>query len=74
MRRVRVKLSLENVVWLSALDHPYADNRQVLVPYSDSMKAVLKRGGREATSRPSGYTTAVGAFVRMTMAARSQAT
>ena len=46
VRRVRVKLSLENVFWLSASDHPDADNHQVLVLYSASMKAVLKRGGR----------------------------
>jgi site-specific DNA-methyltransferase (cytosine-N4-specific) len=43
-----VKPSLENVFWLSASDNPYADNRQILVPYSDSMKAVLKRGGQGA--------------------------
>ncbi|QRM34753.1 site-specific DNA-methyltransferase [Microvirga sp. VF16] len=62
VRRVRVKPSLENVFWLSASDNPYADNRQILVPYSDSMKAMLKRGGQEAANRPSGYTMAAGAF------------
>lgn len=62
IRRVRVKPSLENVFWLSASDSPYADNRQILVPYSDSMKAMLKRGGQEAASRPAGYKMAAGAF------------
>jgi site-specific DNA-methyltransferase (cytosine-N4-specific) len=62
VRRVRVKPSLENIYWLSAADDPYADNRQILVPYSDSMKAVLKRGGQEAASRPAGYKMANGAF------------
>lgn len=62
VRRVRVKPSLENILWLSASVTPYADNRQILVPYSDSMKAVLKRGGQEAASRPAGYMMADGAF------------
>ncbi|NBJ13921.1 site-specific DNA-methyltransferase [Microvirga arsenatis] len=62
IRRVRVKPSLENIFWLSASDNPYADNRQILVPYSDSMKAMLKRGGQEAASRPAGYRMADGAF------------
>jgi DNA modification methylase len=62
VRRIRVKPSLENVFWLSASDNPYADNRQILVPYSDSMKAVLKRGGQEAATRPAGYRMAEGAF------------
>jgi DNA modification methylase len=62
VRRIRVKPSLENVFWLSASDNPYADNRQILVPYSDSMKAVLKRGGQEAATRPAGYKMAEGAF------------
>lgn len=48
VRRIRVKPSLENVFWLSASEDPYADNRQILVPYSGSMKALLKRGGQEA--------------------------
>jgi site-specific DNA-methyltransferase (cytosine-N4-specific) len=62
VRRVRVKPSLENIFWLSASDSPYADNRQILVPYSDSMKAVLKRGGQQAASRPAGYKMSDGAF------------
>jgi site-specific DNA-methyltransferase (cytosine-N4-specific) len=62
VRRIRVKPSLENVFWLSASDNPYADNRQILVPYSDSMKAVLRRGGQEAATRPAGYRMADGAF------------
>lgn len=62
IRRVRVKPSLENVFWLSPNAAPYADNRQVLTPYSKSMQDVLKRGGQEAASRPAGYVMEEGAF------------
>jgi site-specific DNA-methyltransferase (cytosine-N4-specific) len=62
IRRVRVKPSLENVFWLSNSDTPYADNRQVLVPYSESMQRVLARGGQEAARRPAGYVMEEGAF------------
>ncbi len=62
VRRVRVKPSLESVFWLSAGDAPYADNRQVLVPYSESMRRVLARGGQEAAHRPAGYVMEEGAF------------
>ena len=62
MRRGRVKPPLENIYWLSALDDPYADNRQILILYSDSTKAVLKRVGQEAASPPAGYNMADGAF------------
>lgn len=62
IRRVRVKPSLENVFWLSPSDAPYADNRQVLVPYSESMQRVIARGGQEAAQRPAGYVMEAGAF------------
>ena len=62
VRKVRVKPSLEQVYWLSPHDHPYADNRQVLRPYSDSMKARLAAGGEKRANRPSGYQLAEGAF------------
>jgi site-specific DNA-methyltransferase (cytosine-N4-specific) len=62
VRRVRVKPSLEQVYWLSPHDHPYADNRQVLRPYSASMKARIADGGEKRAVRPSGYQHAAGAF------------
>ena len=42
--------------------NPYADNRQVLVPYSPSMQARLADGGERHATRPSGHTLAAGAF------------
>ncbi len=55
VRRVRVKPSLEKFLWLSKSDHPYADNRNVLVPYSDSMNKLIRSGGETGAARPSGH-------------------
>lgn len=62
VRRVRVKPSLEQIYWLSPHDHPYADNRAVLRPYSERMKARLAEGGERAAVHPSGHRYAAGAF------------
>lgn len=62
IRRVRVKPSLEQIYWLSPHDHPYADNRQVLRPYSAAMKGRIADGGEKRAVRPSGYQHAAGAF------------
>lgn len=62
VRRVRVKPSLEQIYWLSMSDHPYADNRAVLRPYSDSMRKRLAGGGEKGALRPSGHLLKSGAF------------
>ncbi|MBD2358251.1 site-specific DNA-methyltransferase [Tolypothrix sp. FACHB-123] len=54
IRRIRVKDSVNVVWWLSKTPHPKADNRQVLKPYSQSMKRLLKNG-YQAKIRPSGH-------------------
>jgi site-specific DNA-methyltransferase (cytosine-N4-specific) len=54
VRRIRVKDAVNVVWWLSVSDNPKADNRQVLRPYSDSMKQLLKNGYK-AKLRPSGH-------------------
>jgi DNA modification methylase len=54
VRRIRVKDSVNVVWWLSKTPNPKADNRQVLRPYSDSMKDLLKNGYK-AKLRPSGH-------------------
>lgn len=64
VRRVRVKPSLENIFWLSASNNPHADNRNVLVPYSEHMQRVLACGGQKAAKRPAGYNMLAGAFGR----------
>jgi site-specific DNA-methyltransferase (cytosine-N4-specific) len=54
VRRVRIKDSVEYVWWFSKTEHPKADNRRVLRPYSADMLRLAKRGVR-ATVRPSGH-------------------
>jgi len=54
IRRVRVKDAVNCVWWLSTTPWPKADNRRVLVPYSDSMKGLLKNGYK-AKLMPSGH-------------------
>ena len=62
MRRVRVKLSLENVFQRSALSSLCRRSSDSRPPYSDSMKAVRERAGPEAASSLSGYMMAADAF------------
>jgi site-specific DNA-methyltransferase (cytosine-N4-specific) len=54
VRRVRVKDSVEYIWWLSPSEWPKANNRAVLLPYSDDMERLIKRGYR-AKKRPSGH-------------------
>ncbi|HOE19289.1 MAG TPA: site-specific DNA-methyltransferase [Syntrophorhabdaceae bacterium] len=54
IRRIRVKDAVNCVWWLSVSPWPKSSNRRVLVPYSDSMKGLLKNGYK-AKLRPSGH-------------------
>lgn len=54
VRRIRVKDSVNVVWWLSKGKNPNADNRKVLKPYSDSMKALFQNGYKPKL-RPSGH-------------------
>jgi DNA modification methylase len=54
-QRVRVKDSVNLVWWLSKTDNPKANNRNVLVPYSASMKRLLARQKYNEGTRPSGH-------------------
>jgi DNA modification methylase len=54
VRRQRVKDSVEYVWWLSKTPWPRANNMNVLVPYSQDMQRLIKRGYR-AKLRPSGH-------------------
>jgi DNA modification methylase len=54
VQRIRVKDAVDPVWWLSKTPNPKATNRNVLQPYSDSMKKLLKNGYR-AKMRPSGH-------------------
>jgi len=54
VRRIRVKDAVNCIWWLSPTPWPKANNRRVLVPYSDSMRHLLKNG-YTARLRPSGH-------------------
>jgi len=54
IRRLRVKDSVNVVWWLSKTEQPKASNRNVLKPYSEAMKYLLKKGYK-AKLRPSGH-------------------
>lgn len=54
IRRIRVKDSVNIVWWLSKTAFPKATNRNVLKPYSKSMKSLIKNGYK-AKKRPSGH-------------------
>lgn len=52
IKRTRVKDAVNPIWWLSKTENPQADNRQVLKPYSKSMKRLL-RDGYDVAMRPS---------------------
>lgn len=54
VRRLRVKDSVEYIYWLVKEPFAKADNRNVLQPYSEDMKRLIRRGVKE-TVRPSGH-------------------
>jgi DNA modification methylase len=53
VNRIRTIDSFTHVWWLSKTDHPKADNRKVLRPYSKSMKQLLKKQKYNSGVRPS---------------------
>jgi len=54
IRRIRVKDAINCVWWLSKTPWPKANNKKVLIPYSASMKGLLKNGYK-SKMRPSGH-------------------
>ena len=56
-RKIRTKDSVNTVWWFSKSEFPQADVKNVLVPYSDRMKKLLKNpeGYYKAKKRPSGH-------------------
>lgn len=62
VERVRLKNAVESVWWLSPSKRPYADNRAILEPYSDGMRALIDAGGAKRAKRPSGHAQREGSF------------
>lgn len=56
-RKIRVKDAVNTVWWFSKTDFPKADVKQVLVPYSDRMKKLIKNPSKfySPKERPSGH-------------------
>ncbi len=52
-KRIRVKDSYTRIWWLSKTDKTKADNRKILLEYSDSMKMLIKRKSYNYGTRPS---------------------
>lgn len=55
INRERLKDSFTHVWWMSKSEHPKADNRRVLLPYSSHMKGLLKSRKYNSGKRPSGH-------------------
>lgn len=53
INRIRTIDSFTHVWWMAKSDNPKADNRNVLRPYSKSMKSLLKRQSYNSGKRPS---------------------
>lgn len=53
VRRIRVKDAYTHLWWMSPSANPKANNRRVLVPYSESMNDLLKKRKYNSGARPS---------------------
>ena len=53
VKRIRVKDAYTHLWWMALTDRPYADNRQVLKPYSPAMQRLLRRRAYNTGQRPS---------------------
>ncbi|HEX8692530.1 MAG TPA: site-specific DNA-methyltransferase [Longimicrobium sp.] len=63
VERIRVKDSFTRLWWLSPNPKPKADNQRVLVPYSRSMKSLLKNQKYNAGKRPSEHSIGESSFL-----------
>lgn len=64
VERMRVKDSFTHIWWMSPTPRPRADNRRVLVEYSESMKNLLATGKYNAGKRPSEHNVGIGSFLK----------
>lgn len=63
-KRIRVKDSITRIWWLSKTAHPYADNKNILVEYSESMKKLLKTKKYNSGERPSEHKIGTESFLK----------
>ena len=55
VERIRVKDAFTRVWWMSPVERPKANNRNVVTEYSKSMKELLQKGTYNPGMRPSGH-------------------
>jgi site-specific DNA-methyltransferase (cytosine-N4-specific) len=64
VNRERLKDSFTHVWWMSKSEHPKADNRRVLLPYSSHMKGLLESRKYNSGRRPSGHVISKRGFLK----------
>ena len=64
VERIRVKDAFTHVWWMSPTPRPKANNRNVLVPYSDAMRKLLETKSYNSGSRPSEHAIGSASFLR----------
>ena|ERR1043166_206361 len=64
VKRERLKDSFTHVWWMSRSEHPKANNKEVLLPYSQHMKGLLKTRKYNAGVRPSGHVISETGFLK----------
>jgi DNA modification methylase len=64
IERSRVKDSFTQIWWMSKISKPKADNRNILVEYSKSMKRLIETGKYNSGARPSEHVISESAFAR----------
>lgn len=62
--RIRLKDSFTHVWWMSKSTNPKADNRRVLIPYSNDMVNLLKNQSYNSGKRPSGHVISKTGFLK----------
>jgi site-specific DNA-methyltransferase (cytosine-N4-specific) len=55
VNRERITDSFTHIWWFSKSEHPKADNRKVLTPYTDAMKSLIRTKKYNPGLRPSGH-------------------
>jgi site-specific DNA-methyltransferase (cytosine-N4-specific) len=64
VERIRLKDAYTHIWWMSPTDRPYADNRNVLTEYSNSMKKLLANQKYNAGKRPSQHNIGTKSFLK----------
>lgn len=64
VERIRLKDATSKIWWMAKTEKPKADNRNVLAPYSEAMKALLARGKYNSGKRPSEHNIGKKSFLK----------